>query len=166
MEIKAGTYKAKINTYGMSVTKNDDMQIAILFDFDQDGETKQLSWFGTLKEGKGIEITMKSLKIMGYDGNPQWYVLGKGPASQMLDMDKEYFIKVELETYENKTIPKIKWINDSENNVAVKFLNFEEVVGRSKYMKNVGNEIKNFFRKDSPIQTKKVKEQDDFDIPF
>ena len=158
-DIKPGTYLAKITNYGFTLTKDGNMQVSILFSFDTD---KQLAWFGSLKDGKAFEITMKTLQLMGFDGKLAIETLAQGVMSGLLDLDKEYSIKIENEEYEGKITTKIKWINDPNETIEKKFLNFEEVVLKSKAM-NLNNSVKKFF-KNSP--TKLQKEADDFNCGF
>lgn len=117
-QIEAGNYQAKIVDYGIGATKSGDPQVMVLFEFsDAEGQRHELTWFGTLKEGKGQEITLKALLTCGMVGN-EVENLAEGVLSNVLDVDTPVQIVVEREAGRDQsgsptaqTYPRIKWIN-------------------------------------------------------
>lgn len=112
-----GKYLARIIDYGITATKNGDPQIQIKFEF-QNPEKAVMNWFGTLKEGKGRDITIKSLIACGIKSD-DIAALADGPASQMLNMEKDLNLTVDYQTDDSgkvvekngKKSLKIQWVN-------------------------------------------------------
>lgn len=101
--IPAGQYVAKIISHGISETKNGAPQATIQFGFDVEGHQRRLTWYGSFKEGKAREITLKTLLECGLKGN--------NPAGD-LEIGKEMYITVDDETGEDgKVRTKVKWVN-------------------------------------------------------
>ena len=97
--INPGTYVAKVVSHGITETKAGAEQAAVTFSFDG----HQLTWFGSFKEGKAREITIKALLTCGLKGN--------NPAGP-LEIGKEVSIVVADEVgQDGKTRTKIKWVN-------------------------------------------------------
>lgn len=109
-DIPNGSYIAKIQNYGVSTDKNGSPQILINFGFDVNGEQTGGTWYGSLTSEKGKEITVDTLIRCGLRGNDVSLV-GYGPDSNALDMNKELEIVVDEDHYEGKTYKKIKWVN-------------------------------------------------------
>jgi hypothetical protein len=111
-QILAGKYQAKILDYGIGLTEAGNPQIMIILGFD-DGQPRELTWYGSLKEGKAREITIKALLACGLKGNDIDGIadgIGGGP----LDADTPVSITVEYETNQNgKSFPRVRWINRS-----------------------------------------------------
>lgn len=64
--INPGKYTAKIKDYGIGSTKAGEPKAMILFTFkDQNGAEKELTWSGSLKEGRAREITIDALLTCG-----------------------------------------------------------------------------------------------------
>ncbi len=98
MSIGPGTHTAKIVSHTITETKAGDPQASIEFAVGDD----RIHWFGTFKEGKGRDITIKALLACGLKGdNPA------GP----LEIGREMSIVVDDETWEGTTRTKVKWIN-------------------------------------------------------
>jgi hypothetical protein len=101
--VKPGTYRATILNHAISETKGGDPQAAVTFSFEADGKSHTMTWFGSFKEGKAREITIKALLTCGLKGN--------NPAGE-LDIGKEVSIVVEDEVgQDGKTRTRIRWVN-------------------------------------------------------
>lgn len=112
-EIKPGKFVAHVVDYSIKSTKNGDPEPVVRFKWlDADGDQKQLNWRGTLKEGKGREITLASLVLCGFQGD-DLSVLCDGVESGALNTENPVSISVEIEKgTDGKDYPKIAWIND------------------------------------------------------
>lgn len=108
----------KVSNYTITEAKNGNAQAAITFDFQtDDGKSRTLTWYGSFAGG-AKNITLKSLAACGLvDGNliPR---LIEGPASGVLDMNREVSLDIQTETRfdettgQEKTVEKIQWVND------------------------------------------------------
>jgi hypothetical protein len=112
MAIQPGIYQAKIVDYGIGHTKAGDPQVMILFEFNgAEGQRHEMTWLGTLKEGKGQEITLKALLTCGMRGN-DIDALADGVVSNILDVNSPVNITLQLEpNQEGKQVLRVKWIN-------------------------------------------------------
>lgn len=112
MATQPGIYKAKISNYGITNTKAGDPQIAVLFDFEnQEKVPCEMTWFGTLKEGKGRDITLKALLTMGMRGNDIEALAG-GLDSNTLNPENPVNITIDEEPDQaGKYHMRVKWIN-------------------------------------------------------
>lgn len=106
--IPDGRHMAKVIDYGLSETKAGDPQVRVRFKLDGDGS--EITWFGSLKEGKAQEITVDALLVMGFTGSDLTALEG-GSGSKVLNEEKSVSIVVEAETYNGKTTSKVKWVN-------------------------------------------------------
>lgn len=105
--IKEGRYAARVVSYGIpEVDQGKTPAVVLTFAFQEDGEHRELTWYGYLSE-KAIDRTMKSLIIAGFNGD---YL--RNLCEPNAFEEKEVSIVVEHETYEGKTRAKIKWINE------------------------------------------------------
>lgn len=110
-KITAGIFEARISNYGITVTKEGHPQVAILFDYnDHDGTPHEVTWFGTLKEGKGQEFTLKSLLYCGFSGSDP-ADLADGANTGLLDTMTPVKITIEEQEYNGKRQMKVAWIN-------------------------------------------------------
>lgn len=111
-KIEAGRYEARIVNYGIGTTKAGNPQVMVLFEFeDKDQDRHEITWYGTLKEGRGQEITIDSLLVMGMVGN-DLTALADGVESGLLNVDSPVNITVALETTEQgQTFAKVQWVN-------------------------------------------------------
>jgi hypothetical protein len=101
--VKPGYYRATILNHAISETKNGDPQAAVTFSFEAEGKSHTMTWFGSFKEGKAQEITIKALLVCGLKGN--------NPAGD-LDIGREVSITVEDEVgQDGKTRSRIRWVN-------------------------------------------------------
>lgn len=111
MVVSPGKYTAKIKDYGLGTTQNGDPKAMILFTFkDQNGQDRELTWTGSLKEGRAREITIDALLVCGLKGD-ELSTLASGVEGSALSADQEVQIDVMTEEYEGKAYSKIKWVN-------------------------------------------------------
>ncbi len=100
--IQPGTYKAKLVSHAISETKNGDPQAAITFSFDDGSGQKQMTYFGSFKDG-AAKHTLKALLVCGLKGN--------NPAGA-LEVGREVNIVIdEEEGQDGKVRSKIRWVN-------------------------------------------------------
>jgi len=133
--MEPGKYIARISDYGISETKSHHPQISILFEFKDDkGNPYKLTWYGTLKEGRGREITIDSLLKCEFKGNNLDLIAG-GPPSNILNMEKDLEIDIERHEYEGKAQMRIQWVNLPGGSGFRNKLNEEGVVQSLKGMK-------------------------------
>lgn len=112
-KIVPGKYLGKIIDHGITNTSAGNPQVVLRFDFlDKDGDKHELNWYGTLKEGKGREITLKALVTCGLT-TTDLSLLCDGVESGALDTENLVNLAVELKVgTDNKERPTIAWIND------------------------------------------------------
>lgn len=111
MAYKAGTWIGKVVDYGVTETKDGAPAVFVSFDVDmKDDGVNNMTWRGSLKEGKGREITLKALLALGFRGRDVSELID-GPDSNMIDVGREAKLVCENEEYEGKTYCKIKWVN-------------------------------------------------------
>lgn len=103
-KIKAGDHIGHVQSWGISKTNAGNPQVFARFDIG-------LTWWGTLKEGRGREISLESLVVMGFKGD-DLADLVRDPMGA-LDKDKDLRLVVEYEADQSGELkPRIKWIND------------------------------------------------------
>lgn len=107
--INPGTYKAKIQDYGLVQNKSGQPQVKVFFKFKESGET--FSWFGGLSTPQQQEITTKTLITLGASPN-NIDKIENGLTSNVLDTTKEFDLVVAHDEYQGKTYARIKYIND------------------------------------------------------
>ena len=107
-KIPNGRHQARVIDYGLTETKAGDPQVRVKFKLVGDGS--EITWFGSLKEGKASEITIDSLLVCGLHGT-DLLILEGGSGSGALNEEKIVSIVVEDEEYNGKTTTKVKWIN-------------------------------------------------------
>lgn len=118
--IQPGIFEAKISNYAITTTQGGDPQVAILFDYnDHEGTPHEITWFGTLKEGKGQEITLKTLLYCGFAGTDP-AELASGVESNLLDTVTPVKITIEENNYNGKTSMRVQWVNRIGGNMAGK----------------------------------------------
>lgn len=106
-DVKAGKYTAKIVDADVWASTKNEPRAVLVFDFmNEEGNPRQLMWFGSLNGG-AREITVETLVRCGFTGN-DLADLNKG--KEVLN-EGPYEIVVEMNTYEGKTGPRIKYIN-------------------------------------------------------
>ena len=107
-EIRPGKYHASVVDYGISATKNGQPMVNVKFQFGE----HSLIWYGSMNEGKALEITMKTLLTLGLSSAEKVADLALGAVAKVLDTDKQVEIDVQPDTYDGKTTLKIKWVNE------------------------------------------------------
>lgn len=107
--VKPGIYIAKIVDYGFSLTKAGAPQAKVTLEFMEDGQKRQLTWFGGFGE-KQIKHTLKALITCGLCTDVE--AMADGLASNALDLNKELSIVVEHNNYNGKISAKVCWINE------------------------------------------------------
>jgi hypothetical protein len=107
-----GTYLGKVKNYGITTTQAGEPQVAIQFGLTTPEGQKTLTWHGTLKEGKGREITLGALLNCGFRGD-DISALADGVDGGALDTDREVDLVVEDNTPPGKTevYSKVRWVN-------------------------------------------------------
>jgi hypothetical protein len=125
--LSAGTYKAKIKDYGFTDPgdkKNDDgspkmPQAMVQFEVDvPEGEgpmgapakTENITWFGSFSGGAKA-ITTKTLVDTFHFNGTSGEELYMGAGSGVLDETCEYELVVEMNEWNGKSRPKIKYVN-------------------------------------------------------
>lgn len=102
MQIKDGTYIAKILTHTIGETQKGDPQAVVTFSFQTDEGSQNLNWYGSFSE-KALPHTVKALVVCGLKGN--------NPAGD-LEIGKEVQIVIENEADDQgKVRSKIRWVN-------------------------------------------------------
>lgn len=110
-KIQAGIYEANISEYGIGPTKSGDPQVMILFNYnDLEGTPHEITWFGSLKEGKAQEITMRTILYCGFNGSDP-ADLAEGVSSGLLDVATPVKITIEESEYQGKKSMKVAWVN-------------------------------------------------------
>lgn len=110
-QIKPGIYQATISNYGIGVTQNGNPQVMILFNFqDHENAPREMTWYGSLKEGKAQEYTLKTLLYCGFSGSDPAEI-ADGIESGLLDHITPVKITVEEHEYEGKKSMRVSWVN-------------------------------------------------------
>lgn len=111
-----GYYNAKIMNYGIKKTKAGDPAPTILFEVQSDGQANRVFWQGSLKDGQAREICLKALAVCGFRHIRCFSNFADGPASGLLDMDREVQVTVEHENAQDgsgKRYARVRWINEA-----------------------------------------------------
>lgn len=119
VEAKPGRYKARIVAYGAKLTQKGEPAVVVRFAFqDATGANCEMNWQGSLAQGNDPEksprkYTVENLRTLGFDihENRSLAPIADGAASGVLDMENEVYVTVEMDTYNGKTFPKIRFIN-------------------------------------------------------
>lgn len=100
--VKSGRYKAKVIDHGISKTKAGDPQAVVRFEFETSTGYRELTWFGSFKEG-ALEHTVRALVNCGLKGS--------NPAGA-LEIGKEVSITVEIDKDQKGNDRNIvRWVN-------------------------------------------------------
>jgi len=106
-----GKHLAKLKDYAMTVTSSEKLQILLVFEFEFNDQTKELTWYGSFKEGRAREITLDTLFLCGFSGE-DLSILAELNTSGALDCDQQVQIVVELrEDLQGKERLQISWVN-------------------------------------------------------
>ena len=107
-DITAGTKKAKPIAARFIETDKGTPGIEVAFEFDNE----RLTWVGWMTE-KAQERSVKILvEVLGWNGSEAVDAEGVFTDPKAFSFGKDVEVVVELETYEGKTYPKIKWVNN------------------------------------------------------
>ena len=100
--IDQGYYLGQASTpLAIADTKSGSQQAVVTFRFiggTYDGQ--HITWYGSLNEGKALEITTESLKVMGYDGSDDESV-----------KKNQVSLNIKHDTYNGKTSEKVAFVN-------------------------------------------------------
>lgn len=102
--ITPGQYPAKIISHAITETKAGEPQAAVTIKVEiGDGMTQNITWYGSFKEGKAREITIKALLTCGLQGN--------NPGGS-LEIGKEVMATVEEKPDDKGVLrTRVAWIN-------------------------------------------------------
>jgi hypothetical protein len=108
--IPDGKYEARVIDYGVSQTKAGDPQVMVKFKLVLDGS--EITWFGSLKEGRPQEITFDTLqRVLAMQGD-DLDALNGGSGSGILDEKKVVMLVIASEEYQGKLYTRVKWVNE------------------------------------------------------
>lgn len=113
-DITPGRKKAKAKSARIVESKTGKLAFEIAFEFIEEstGGIEFLTWQGWITPN-AIENTMKTMvEVLQFNGNDQINSDGTLRDHNAINFDKEVALTVEDETYEGKTRPKIKWVNN------------------------------------------------------
>lgn len=111
MSIKPGTYKgAKIKDYGFTQKEGKTPSVMVQFEFEDEGRTKEISWFGSFNGGARKYTVDTLVKVLGYEGT-DGSDIAAGSGSKVLKEDREYDLVIDDNTYNNVTRSQVKFIN-------------------------------------------------------
>lgn len=106
-ELKGVEYvKANVKSIGIGETKAGLPNVVVNL---IDEQSREWTWFGSLKEGKAQEITINTLKVLDFNGKLEDLARGKG-----IDFNKEIQLTIDDKWNEDKTksYRGVMWIND------------------------------------------------------
>lgn len=131
----------KIIDYKISLSHAGFPMIEMIFKCE-DG--KILTWRGSLKPGKAQEITLDVILRCGFKAKDPM-LLGAGPTSKLLDMEKSLELKIEQQEWNGKMKDKISWISTpgSAPTGDYKELNLVEALAQRKLKKEERDANKN-----------------------
>ena len=110
-KMKPGVYEARISNYAIGTTQAGDPQVLILLNYnDEENAPHEVTWFGSLKEGKAQEITLRTLLDCGFSGSDP-VDLADGTDSHLLDVITPVRITIEEHEYQGKKSLRVQWIN-------------------------------------------------------
>lgn len=163
--LQPGTYTGKLTDYGITQTQAGKPQLKCTFEIIQGAETFLISWFGSFNAGKAQEMTIKTLcgvlDLFAEPNEIEHYlatIAEKGVASELLNQEKEYALVIEHDTYNGKTRPKIKWINNT--GTAQKFDRIAQTEAKKMFSGlNLGGTVA-AFKAENPGAAKKASTKD------
>lgn len=117
-QYKAGTWIGTVTDYGIPESTSAYPQVYVTFDVASD-PTVSMTWFGSLKEGKAREITLKALLTLGFQGKDV-DVLLDGPDSGAIPIGAQAKLVCEEQEWEGTPSVRIKWINSLSGGQGVK----------------------------------------------
>lgn len=130
--VKSGNYPAKIIDYALVTTKAGDIAPTILFEVTlPEGQgSANLRWQGSFKTTQAAEIALGYLESCGLPSGDDIKFLAKGLASEVLDIESRYIVKVELRAGQNgnQMQPEIRGIYRSGSEGIQFKINDEEAI--------------------------------------
>ncbi len=104
--LEAGTYRARALDAALGSTSKGKEQVAVKFDL-LDFPGQSITWFGYFTEAT-TNSTFRALRTAGWKGSD---------LSDLSDLSNpegpEVYLVIEHETYENKKIAKVRWVNSA-----------------------------------------------------
>jgi hypothetical protein len=152
----------KIKNYGLMEVESLDGAVKVQIQFDNG-----LWWEGFLnkKDGTPNKATLKTLFTCGFRGTDILDLI-KGPGSGVLNESKKFDLTTETEIFNDKTIEKVKWVNDPEASRFAKAVDRKKVGGAA-----LAKALQELNRDFSDTPTNNLKNhaptfQSDEEIPF
>lgn len=105
--VPEGRYLVKPIEWGITKSKNGDPLLFITFNGAFTDTITSKTWFGTLKEGRGREITLESIITCGF----AYGSIDLFDRFDALDKDTEVSIVIGHEEYNGVTKDKVNWVN-------------------------------------------------------
>jgi hypothetical protein len=112
--INAGTYKAKVQDYGIKRTKAGEPAPTIAFAcMTEGGSVERVFWQGSFKQGTARDIALKALMLCGLDDPSKLANLALGKDGGALRLDKEVSVEVihEPSPSTGKVYARVQWVN-------------------------------------------------------
>jgi hypothetical protein len=104
-ELPSGRLPAKLITYDIGRASTGTEQIGVLFELTEEPwKGQQITWYGTFTD-ESLPITMRGLKELGWQGQQVTTL------RQDLKPGTPVQLVIEIESYQNKRRPKVKFIN-------------------------------------------------------
>lgn len=95
-------YRARAKEWSLGYASTGTPQVAVYFEFLDEGVGGGITWFGFLSE-KALESTVRGLRNCGWEGDE---------LADLTGLDKnEVELVVEMEEYNGQTRPKVRWVN-------------------------------------------------------
>ena len=111
MEIKAGVFQAKVVDYGVTKSKAGDPMVAVRFQiFDTEGQSHNITWYGSFKSPKSQEISAEALAVCGMK-TKNFAELTGGAGSGVLDENRIVSLTLANEEWNGNVRLKVKYIN-------------------------------------------------------
>lgn len=147
--MEQGKYQARIVDHGLTTTKSGNLQVYIIFKFDN-GE--QMTWYGSLNDGIASEITVNALLECGF--NSENFEDLNTPNALIRDESIDVTLKTEVDN-QGKDRLRIKYVGAGKE---ITRISKDEI--RQKLSPNVSAKLKELLNK------KRGKEDPGFEIPF
>lgn len=116
---KPGTWRGTVKDYGIGETQAGDPQVFVQFSVEFPDGAADMTWYGSLKEGKAREITLNALLNLGFKGKDVTDLLD-GPDGAAIPLGIDALLVVEPNEYNGKTTMRINWVNRPGGGGAVK----------------------------------------------
>jgi hypothetical protein len=107
MAIGIGRHLVKVIGHVLGRSSTGTPHIAVLFENVSSGD--RITWYGYLSD-KALERTITSLEVLGWDAAAHGGQIDRLHGTDVL-VGHEAEIVVEMEVYEGKANPKVKWVN-------------------------------------------------------